>query len=64
MKRSGFLSITLILAVVMAGVSGVYAESWTTYNNSNTGGAISNNTINDAAVDSGGNKWVSTNGGG
>jgi len=53
-----------MLAIVVAGVSGVYGESWTTYNNNNTGGAVGNNTVNSAAVQSGGNKWFGTNGGG
>jgi PKD repeat protein len=48
----------------MAGVSGVYGESWTTYNNNNTGGAVGNNTVNSSAVDSGSVKWFGTNGGG
>jgi len=64
MKRGRFLSIVVALVIVMAGVSGVYGESWTTYNNSNTGGAIGNNTINGAACESGGVKWFGTNGGG
>jgi len=64
MKRGKFLSIVAVLVIVMAGVSGVYAESWTTYNNNNTGGAIGNNTINGAAYESGGVKWFGTNGGG
>jgi PKD repeat protein len=41
-----------------------YEEVWTTYNNSNTGGAIGNNTINGAAAESGGVRWFGTNGGG
>jgi len=40
-----------------------YEELWTTYNNSNTGGAI-NNTVNGAAVETGGVRWFATNGGG
>jgi poly(beta-D-mannuronate) lyase len=39
-------------------------ETWTTYNNANTGGAIGNNTILGAAVETGGTKWFGTNGGG
>jgi len=64
MKRGRYLSITIVLAIVMAGVTGVNAESWTTYNNNNTGGAVGNNTVNSAAVDSGSVKWFGTNGGG
>ena len=64
MKCGRFLSIVAALVIVMAGVSGVYAESWTTYNNSNTGGAIGNNTVSSSTVDSGSVKWFGTNGGG
>jgi len=39
-------------------------ETWTTYNNANTGGAIGNNTILGAAVETGGTGWFGTNGGG
>jgi len=39
-------------------------ETWTTYNNSNTGGAIGNNSILAAATESGGVRWFGTNGGG
>jgi PKD repeat protein len=41
-----------------------YIQIWTTYNNSNTGGAIGNNNINAVGIESGGIRWFGTNGGG
>jgi len=41
-----------------------YIQIWTTYNNSNTGGAIGNNNINAVGIESGGIRWFCTNGGG
>jgi len=64
MKKYKFLATMLVLTFMLACVSGIYAGTWTTYNNSNTGGAIGNNTIKGAGVDSANVKWFCTNGGG
>jgi len=62
MNNHKFFATVLMLTFLVAGA--VYADTWTTYNNSNTGGAIGNNTVNSSAVDSGSVKWFGTNGGG
>jgi len=62
MNNHKFFATVLMLTFLVAGA--VYADTWTTYNNSNTGGAVGNNTVNSAAVDSGSVKWFGTNGGG
>jgi len=64
MKNHKFLATLLLLTFMPASISAVFAETWTTYNNSNTGGAIGNNKIQGVAVDSGGVKWLGTAGGG
>ncbi len=61
MTNRRIFATVLMLTFLAAGA--VYAETWTTYNNSNTGGAIGNNTIKGAAVESG-TRWFGTNGGG
>jgi len=62
MNNHKFFATVLMLTFLVAGA--VYADTWTTYNNSNTGGAIGNNTVNSSAVDSSSVKWFGTNGGG
>jgi len=61
MKNHKFLATVIVLTLVMAGISA--ADTWTTYNTSNTPG-LGNNTIKGAAVETGGIKWFGTNGGG
>jgi len=61
MNNHKFLATVIVLTLVMAGISA--ADTWTTYNTSNTP-QIGNNTIKGAAVESGGTKWFGTNGGG
>jgi ligand-binding sensor domain-containing protein len=62
MNNHKFFTTVLMLTFLVAGA--VYADTWTTYNSSSTGGAIGNNTVYSSAVDSGSAKWFGTNGGG
>jgi len=62
MNNHKFFATVLMLTFLAAGA--VYADTWTTYNSNNTGGAVGNNTVNSSSVDSGSVKWFGTNGGG
>jgi len=60
MTNHKFFATVLMLAFLMSGA--VFADTWTTYNTSNTP-AIGNNTINNVDSDSSNVRWIGNNGG-